>query len=63
MHFIVCKSRSGWAVNVDADLLSEHETLNEARIEALMLTADAQERGCDADFVDLANANDDSPPG
>lgn len=62
VHFIVCRSRSGWAVNADADRLSEHATLNEARIEAMMLAADAQERGCEADVIDLASANEDSPP-
>jgi hypothetical protein len=54
IHFIVARSRHGWAVNVEADLLSEHADVREAREEAAMLAADARRAGYPASFVDLS---------
>ena len=55
VHFIVCRSRSGWAVNVDADRLSDHASLEEARLAAQALTECALESGCSARYVDLSD--------
>jgi hypothetical protein len=54
IHYIVARSRHGWSVNVDADLLSEHEDVRDAREEAAMLAGKAREAGCEASFVDLS---------
>jgi hypothetical protein len=54
IHYIVARSRNGWSVNVDADLLSEHEDLEDAREEAAMLADKAREAGCKASLVDLS---------
>jgi hypothetical protein len=55
-HYIVSRWRQGWAVNVDADRLSEHLDLEEARETALMLAARALDDGRAAEFVDLSLA-------
>ncbi|HEX2560142.1 hypothetical protein [Phenylobacterium sp.] len=54
VHYIVSRSRQGWAVNVDADLLSEHVRLEEAQAQARMLTEQARAAGVDARLVDLS---------
>ena len=54
VHYIVSRSRGGWAVNVDADLLTEHQDLAEARALAQMLARQAEAAGTDARFVDLS---------
>jgi hypothetical protein len=54
IHYIVARSRNGWSVNVDADLLSEHEDVRDAREEAAMLAGKAREAGCEASLVDLS---------
>lgn len=54
VHYIVSRSRAGWAVNVESDRLSEHADVREAREEAAMLTASAREAGCAASLVDLS---------
>lgn len=53
--YIVTRSRLGWAVNVDADFLSAHETVESARAEARMLTARAHQEGRPAEFIDLSD--------
>lgn len=58
IHFIVSRSRAGWAVTVDADLLSEHEDVGEARREAALLAALAEAAGDSAAFVDLSRDAD-----
>ena len=58
IHFIVAKSRNGWGVNVESDLLSEHKHVEEARDEAAMLTDEAERDGATARFVDLSAADD-----
>lgn len=55
IHFIVARCRTGWAVNVDADLLSEHSDLRAAREEARRLTDWAQSDGVNASMVDLSS--------
>lgn len=59
VHYIVAKSRHGWSVNVDADRLSEHPKVEDARRQAAMLTDKAQQAGDPASFVDLS---DETPP-
>jgi hypothetical protein len=55
IHFIVARSRHGWAVNVDADLLSEHADVRKAREEAAMLAEATRRAGSAASFVDLSS--------
>ena len=59
IHFIVAKSRNGWAVNVESDLLSEHRHADSARSEASMLTDEAKRDGAPARLVDLSICDDD----
>ncbi|RAK60935.1 hypothetical protein DJ021_14510 [Phenylobacterium hankyongense] len=54
IHFIVARSRHGWAVNVEADLLSEHADVREAREEAAMLAEATKRAGYASRFVDLS---------
>jgi hypothetical protein len=54
IHFIVSRSRAGWAVSIDADLLSEHADVQEARDEAVMLADLARRDGCAVSFLDLS---------
>ena len=58
IHFIVAKTRNGWGVNVEADRLSEHPHVEDAREEAAMLTDEAKRDGAPARFVDLSCADD-----
>jgi hypothetical protein len=58
-HFIVAKSRNGWGVNVESDLLSEHPHAKEARDAAVKLTDGAKREGEPARFVDLSSPEDD----
>jgi len=58
IHFIVAKSRNGWAVNVESDLLSEHAQAEGARDEAAMLADAAQRDGALATLVDLSGCDD-----
>jgi len=58
IHFIVAKSRNGWAVNVESDLLSEHARAEGARDEAAMLADAAQRDGALATLVDLSGCDD-----
>jgi hypothetical protein len=55
VHYIVARSRHGWSVNVDADRLSEHRKVEDARRHAAMLTDKAQAAGDEASFVDLSD--------
>jgi hypothetical protein len=59
IHFIVTKSRNGWAVNVESDLLSEHRRVEEARDTAAMLADEAERDGAKARFIDLSCRKDD----
>jgi hypothetical protein len=54
LHYIVARSRNGWAVNVEADLLSEHRDSATARHEAELLVDGAQRDGCEVSLVDLS---------
>jgi hypothetical protein len=54
IHYIVARSRNGWSVNVEADLLSEHTDVAAARRQATMLAERAKAAGVDASFVDLS---------
>jgi hypothetical protein len=58
IHFIVAKTRNGWGVNVEADRLSEHRHVEDARQQAAMLTDNAERGGAAARFVDLSCADD-----
>jgi len=58
IHFIVAKTRNGWSVNVEADRLSEHRHVEDAREEAAMLTHEASREGTAARFVDLSCVDD-----
>lgn len=58
VHFIVAKSRHGWGVSVDADLVSERPAREEARAEAESMAANAREAGEPAALLDLS---DDQP--
>jgi len=58
IHFIVARSRHGWGVNVEADRLSEHPSVEGAREEASMLTNEAEREGASARLVDLSSADD-----
>ncbi|HEY9217912.1 MAG TPA: hypothetical protein VIO94_07685 [Phenylobacterium sp.] len=54
VHYIVSRSRAGWAVSVDADLLSEHERLEDAQAQAETLVRLAGAAGSPAQYVDLS---------
>lgn len=54
IHFIVVRSRLGWAVNVDADRLSDHRRVESARQEAAQLAYEARQNGWEARFIDLS---------
>jgi hypothetical protein len=54
IHFIVSRSRNGWAVNLDADRLSEHPCVEQARASAERLAEEARRCGEDASFIDLS---------
>jgi len=54
LHFIVSRWREGWAVNADADRLSVHADLEEARREAEHLAEQARLDGAQATTVDLS---------
>jgi hypothetical protein len=58
IHFIVAKTRNGWSVNVEADRLSEHRCVEDAREEAAMLTDEAERDGAAARLVDLSCGDD-----
>jgi len=58
IHFIVAKTRNGWSVNVEADRLSEHRHVEDAREEAAMLTNEAAREGAAARLVDLSCTDD-----
>jgi hypothetical protein len=58
IHFIVAKSRNGWAVNVESDFLSEHQHAEGARDEAAMLADAAAREGALASLVDLSGRED-----
>jgi hypothetical protein len=58
IHIIVAKSRNGWAVNVEADFLSEHQHAESARDQAAMLTDAAKRDGALATLVDLSGYDD-----
>jgi hypothetical protein len=62
VHYIVAKSRHGWSVNVDADLLSEYANVEDAREHAAMLTDRAQKAGGAASFVDLSEEPEPQDP-
>jgi hypothetical protein len=62
VHYIVARSRHGWSVNVEADLLSEHENVQDARQHAAMLTDRAQQAGGQASFVDLSEEPESDDP-
>lgn len=55
LHYIVSRSRRGWAVNADADLVSEHDTPDAALTEARRLTLIARAEGRAAELVDLSD--------
>jgi hypothetical protein len=61
IHFIVAKSRHGWAVNVEADLLSEHEDSATAREEAEFLVEGARREGCEVSLIDLSEDTQSEP--
>jgi hypothetical protein len=54
LHFIISRSRSGWAVNLDADRLSDHESVEKARECAASLSDLARQAGEQASVVDLS---------
>jgi hypothetical protein len=54
VHFIVSRSRHGWAVNADADTLSEHASVETAREVATTLADEARQEGQPARLVDLS---------
>jgi len=54
LHFIVSRWRGGWAVSADADRLSDHADLEDARSAAERLTRQAQLDGAAATTVDLS---------
>jgi len=58
IHFIVARSRNGWAVNVESDFLSEHRHAEGARDEAAMLADAATREGELATFIDLSERED-----
>lgn len=55
IHFIVSRSRAGWAVNVDSDRLSEHATAEAARTCAEALAERTRQGGQAAEVVDLSS--------
>lgn len=61
--YIVTRSRHGWAVNVDADFLSAHPTVESARAQARLLTRRAHEEGRPAEFIDLSDEGLDERAG
>jgi hypothetical protein len=58
-HFIVARSRNGWGVCLDADLLSEHPDAAQARNVAIRLMEEARGEGELTSLVDLSSADDD----
>ena len=60
IHFIVARSREGWAVNVDSDTLSEHTGPETALEEAHRLADGSRRDGCEVSVADLSK---DPPPG
>jgi hypothetical protein len=54
-YFIVARSREGWGVARDADLLQEFTDLAGAQQHAAELCADAIDRGDKAAVVDLSD--------
>ena len=62
VHYIVAKSRHGWSVNVDADRLSDHPKVEEARRQAAMLADKAGQAGDPATFVDLSEETQAEDP-
>ena len=54
IHFIIARSRAGWAVNVNSDRLSDHATSTAARAWAETLAQRTREAGQTAEVVDLS---------
>lgn len=54
IHFIVARSRLGWAVNLEADRITDHVRREDARASAETLTAQARLDGEAAEVVDLS---------
>lgn len=61
--YIVTRSRQGWAVNVNSDFLSAHDSVESARAEARMLTDTAHQEGLLAEFIDLSDPGLDGRAG
>lgn len=54
-HYVVTRSRAGWMVAAEADRLSEHATVEDARREAHALAERDRQSGIAAEVIDLAN--------
>ena len=59
IHFIVSRSREGWAVNVESDRLSEHADVGAALAQARQLVAETRAGGDSAAVVDLSQDEQD----
>jgi hypothetical protein len=57
-RYIVLKGRDGWAVNMGADTLSIHKTLEEARAEAMRLAGAATRDGRPSLFMAVVDGAD-----
>ena len=55
LHFIVARSRNGWAVNLDSDRLCEHASAEKARECAACQAELARRVGERARLIDLSN--------
>jgi len=56
LHFIVVRSRNGWAVHLESDRLCEHASVEKARACAACQAALARQVGERASLVDLSRA-------
>lgn len=56
IHYVVARSRAGYAVCVEADLMSEHTDAAEARLAAHLLAQMERDEGRAAVVVDLTAA-------
>jgi hypothetical protein len=60
-HFIVARSRSGWGVAVESDLLAEFPEAAQALDHAKDLAGEADVRGEESSVIDLSEADIDMP--
>lgn len=61
LHIIVARAREGWGVSVDADQVSLHKNLNEARHSAHELSDAAERVGESPVILDLSEEEDEAP--